>query len=152
MGGVLMRGAFALALLLLGGCSHSTFRLRIDEPRGAEMIVEGGAFHDDTRLPVPFVAELTPMNGNAAYPVRFVIPAAESPRFGGRGEVVLYGRLYIYGATELARAQTVRLPVEQDRIRALVTGEVAELTRYVYDPNTASEQRLALLVLRARTF
>ncbi len=150
--GVLLRRAFIAAVAAWAiGCTSHTFRLHVDQPAGAELRVDPGPFSGERVLPIPFRATFTPMNGRAAYYVRLVLPAEVAADYGGRGEVTLYGELYVYGATRLARSSQVRLPIEPDRLAALIRGELAEISSWVYDPNVRDERYLARIVLRGQS-
>jgi hypothetical protein len=122
--------------------------LHVDDPSGARLRVLAGPFSRERTLPIPFRATFAPMNERAAYAVELVLPAEVAARYGGRSEVRLRGQLFVYGATELARTTTVRLPIEEARVSALVRGEVAEISSWVYDPNYVGGHYLARIILR----
>ncbi len=114
------------------------FRLRVDEPSGATLIVRGGPFRDEVRAPVPFAAEFDP-HVNVPYPVRVEMPADVAQRYGGAGLVRLYGYLYVYPPSELLRpGTTVRLQFSDARLRELVTGQSTEMCEYVQDATRAA--------------
>lgn len=150
----LLRSALLAAVLLLGsaGCRHR-YQLRIDTPAGATMEVQGGPFARPRSLPIPFIATFEPADGYAYYPVTIDLAGAVSDRYGGGGKTVrLYGKLYVHAATPLTRGTTVRLPIPDARIAALVSGQLAEITHYVYDPSRPGGEHLALVVFRTRPF
>lgn len=154
--GVLLRAGAALALAsgILTGCGMQTFRLHVDAPAGAELRVLGGPFSGERRLPVPFEATFTPMNERAAYEVVLVLPPEVARRYGEQGEVSLQGQLFVYGATELARRSTVRLPIDEAQLGRLLHGELAEISSWVHDPNYGGEggerRYLARIILRVQ--
>lgn len=156
MGVLLSRahGACALALVAtaLVGCAGQRFRMRIDEPRGATLRVLDGPFAEGGEVAIPFEATFAPMGDWEAYRVELDLPAEVAQRYGGRSDITLYGKLHVYGATELARQSLVRLPIGDERIGSLVRGEVAEISAYVYDPNEIGQRTLAHIVIRAQRF
>lgn len=150
--GVLLsrRAVLVAATLLLGGCAAQTFRLNVDTPRGAQLRVLGGPFSGERTLPIPFRATFAPMDERAAYDVVLVLPAEVAQRYGGRGEVSLRGHLFVYGATDLARASNVRLPIQEGQLARLLRGELAEISSWVYDPNVEGNRYLARIILRGQ--
>ncbi len=152
-----VRTALLLALagsaLLASGCTR-TFALRLDSPAGATLHIPKGEFTPARSLPIPFIATFQPGAQFLYYPVTLTIPAAYSARYGGAGnEVRLHGRLYIYNATQLTENRTVRLPIPDQRITSLITGQVAEITQFVFDPSEPlGETYLARIVLRTSPF
>lgn len=150
MGVLLMQraGAALAIVLIVGGCSVPSFRMRMATPAGAELRVLRGPFSEERTLPLPFVATFQPMGSRQHYAVSLRVPAALATALGARGEVVLPGELHVYRVTEVARHTTAELPVDEDRLGRLVRGEIAEASWWVSDPNVV-EGQLAHLRLHA---
>lgn len=146
--------AVLVGLVCLFSACAKPFLLRLDSPAGAKLIVRAGPFTPKRELPIPFTARFEPMGNLVPYSVIIEIPATLSKRCGGRGKPIqLFGRLYIYPATELTTGRTVALLLPVSRVRALVTGDLGEISHFVSDPNSArGESYLARLVLRTSSF
>lgn len=147
--GILLRRPVATAIIAaiaITGCGAPSFRMRIAQPEGAELVVLGGPFSADRTLAIPFVTRFQPMGEWQAYEVRLRVPASVATRLGGRGEVELPGALYVYAATEVARGGVADLPLDEERLGRLLRGQSAEAEWWVSDPNVI-DGRLAHLTL-----
>jgi hypothetical protein len=142
--------AAACASIALCGCVAPTFRMRVSQPSGTELLVLRGPFTAERTLSVPFVATFQPMGMEQHYEVRLRVPSEIASRLGGRGETELPGELHVYPATEIARSNVAELPLDEQRLGRLLRGEIAEASWWVEDPNVENGQLAHLTLHGAR--
>lgn len=148
--------ALSAMIFCLAACScATTLRVRIDAPVGATLAItsRSALFSDDpdtVNLSIPFVAEFDSGGGSVGYPVTLFLPANVADGLGGRGDVQLYGQLYVYSPTRVSGLTgVVALTIPTERLTALLHGDAAVIETFVVDPNEGPDRYLVRLVLRA---
>lgn len=136
------------------GC-QSSLRVRIDEPAGSTLTIleRSDPVHereDSIPLELPFVAELDAAGGRFGYPVSLTMPESVASRYGGAGDVRLFGQLYVYPPTRVSgQTGVVTLRIPEERLTSLLRGEVAVIETFVVDPNEGRDRYLVRLTLRS---
>jgi hypothetical protein len=141
----------ALATL---GCSGRLVHVRMDVPVGARVNIPRGFQTPEINLATPLVAvfESGSMAIAGGYPLVFKLDADAAKTYGADHPVDIYARLNVNNPTDFSRTQTIRIPMSDEKLKALIRGEVSEISAYVEDPNEANRPKLAVITMRLARF
>jgi len=139
-------------LALAAGCGSRYQSVRMDIPVGARVHIDPGYSTPAVDFTTPFVGqfEIGSLAVGGGIPMRFSLDAATAQRYGADHPVEIYARLSVGKPTEFARTQTLRIVPKEDRVRALIRGEISEYSTYVEDPSV--QRRLCELTMRMSPF
>jgi hypothetical protein len=142
----------AALLLALAACKPQFQMVRMDIPVGAQVHIDAGFGTPTVDFATPFVGrfEIGSLVEGGGIPMVFSLDDNAAKRYGGEHAVKIYARLSIGDQTDFSRTQTLRLAPEEDRLRALVRGEISEYSTFVSDPS--ANQRLCQVTLRMAPF
>jgi hypothetical protein len=143
-----------VAALLLSGCYGTPVSIRMDVPAGATALIKKGVYTPAVAFATPFVGRFESGNLNVAggFPIEFKLEPRAAAKYGADHEVTIYARLNVAKPTEFTRTQTLRLAPSEERIRALIRGEVSEISAFVADPSEEGQPRLCTVVMRMTPF
>jgi hypothetical protein len=149
-----MRRALVGLGLVLAGCSGKLVHVRLESPVGAQVIVPRGFGTPELTLttPMTITMETGSMTPSAGYPLIFRLDENAAHSYGASHAIDLYARLNLGSPTEYARTQTLRLAISDEKVRALIRGEIGEITATVEDPNQVTGLELAVITLRLARF
>jgi hypothetical protein len=149
-----MKRLALLTTLWLLGCSGKLVHVRLESPAGAQVIVPRGFGTPELMLTMPLTMamETGSMALSAGYPLIIRLDENMARSYGANHALDIYARLNLNNPTDYARTQTLRLPISDEKLRALVRGEVEEISAYVEDPNQVMGLQLALITLRLTRF
>jgi hypothetical protein len=141
-----------LTAIAVAGCGAEFQSVRMDVPMGAQVHINEGVDSPAIDFVTPFVGrfEIGSLATGGGIPLVFKLDEGAAHRYGGNGAIQIYGRLSIGKPTEFARTQTLRLAPSEDRISALVRGEVSEISAFVTDPN--ANRTLCIITMRMTPF
>ncbi len=143
-----------LSVFLFTGCIGTLVSIRMDVPRGAAVTLAAGVGTEALSLTTPFVGQFE--SGSLAreggYPLVFDLDAASAAAYGSDRPVRVFSRLSITNPTRFARNQTLRIAPSETSLRALIRGEVSEISSFVADPNELDSPHLAEIVMRMAEF
>lgn len=148
------RTLFAIFAFVLAGCSGQLVTLRMDVPVGARVVIPRGYGTPEVDFATPFVGQFESgsMTLAGGYPMVFKLDAAAAKGYGGDHAVDIFARLNVNNPTDFSKTQTIRIAVSDERLRALLRGEVSEISAYVEDPNEAKHPKLAIITMRLARF
>jgi hypothetical protein len=149
-----MRAIVVAAGLVLAGCSGNLVHVRLESPVGAQVIVPQGFRTPELTLttPMTITMESGSMALSGGYPLIFRLDENAARSYGAGHAIDIYARLNLNKPTEWARTQTMRIPISDEKVRALIRGEVGEISAYVEDPNEVTGQQLAVITMRLARF
>jgi hypothetical protein len=149
-----MRPIIVAIALVLGGCSARLVHVRLESPVGAQVIVPRGFGTPELTLTTPLTIKMETgsMALSAGYPLIFRLDESAARSYGASHAIDIYARLNLHTPTEWARTQTMRIPISDEKVRALIRGEVGEISAYVEDPNQVMGLQLAVITLRLARF
>ena len=140
--------------LALSACTGYQVHVRMDVPVGARITIPRGFQTPEINLATPVVAifESGSMAIAGGYPLKLTLDADAAKNYGADHPVDIYGRLNVNKPTDFSRTQTIRIPMSDEKLRALLRGEVSEISAYVEDPNEPSRPKLAVITMRLARF
>jgi hypothetical protein len=143
-----------LLLALLPGCSGALVSIRVDAPKDATVTLAAGVGTPKRVFTAPFVGEFEPGGRKVedGFPLVFDLDAAAAAAYGADHPVRIYSRLSIGRPTALTIGQKLRITPSEERLRALIRGEVTEISAHAEDPTGQVPRPLATLVMRMVAF
>lgn len=145
---------FVGALIAVAGCSGKLVSIRMDVPVGARVHMDAGYGTPARDFVTPFVGQFESGGSSiaAGYPLVFALDAEAARVYGIDHPVNIFARLNVLNPTDFSRTQVIRIAPSDEKMRALLHGEVSEIGFHVNDPNEGGHPVLANITMRMARF